>query len=164
MGNSRAQKFRKRVQQLIPKTSPTIWRTKMIFTSISGKKMRSRPVYTEKIDRERLARKAAVNAVNIEKRGANNPSTHLRRGDGAEKTSEINNIKIVWWAREDSNLQPSGYERATVSEKVSDYWHFRGRSVTSVRVWLRRFIGYLLVECESCDREFCITVRYRLRA
>ena len=54
--------------------------------------------------------------------------------------------RAAWWAREDSNLQPSGYERANLPEKVSDYWHFRARSVTSVRVWLRRFIGYLLVE------------------
>jgi hypothetical protein len=60
----------------------------------------------------------------------------------------------LWWAREDSNLQPSGYERATLPEKVSAYWHFRARSVTSVRVWLRRFIGHLLVER---DREFRVT-------
>jgi hypothetical protein len=54
-------------------------------------------------------------------------------------------IIFAWWAREDSNLQPSGYERATLPEKVSDYWHFRAGSATFVRVWLRRIIGYLLV-------------------
>jgi hypothetical protein len=40
--------------------------------------MKSRPVCTEKVQRESLARKAALNAVNIEKRGANNPSPHLK--------------------------------------------------------------------------------------
>jgi hypothetical protein len=30
-------------------------------------------------------------------------------------------------------------------EKVSDYWQFRQRSVTNVRVCLRRIIGHLLV-------------------
>jgi hypothetical protein len=30
----------------------------------------------------------------------------------------------TWWAREDSNLQPSGYERTMLSRKANDYWHF----------------------------------------
>ena len=51
----------------------------------------------------------------------------------------------AWWAREDSNLQPSGYERAAFTGITSKYWHFRSRSSTNVRVWLRRFIGYPLV-------------------
>jgi hypothetical protein len=54
-----------------------------------------------------------------------------------------------WWAREDSNLQPSGYERATLTEKSSVYWRFRACSATNVLVWLRRFIGYLLVGTAS---------------
>ena len=32
---------------------------------------------------------------------------------------------IMWWAREESNLQPSGYERATFTAITSKYWHFR---------------------------------------
>jgi hypothetical protein len=47
------------------------------------------------------------------------------------------------------DLQPSGYERAELAGKASDYRHFRARPVTSVRVWLRRFIGYLLVEANQ---------------
>ena len=47
-----------------------------------------------------------------------------------------------------ANLRPSGYERATLPEKVSNYWHSHARSGTSVRVWLRRFIGYPLVGSE----------------
>jgi hypothetical protein len=47
-------------------------------------------------------------------------------------------------ARRD-NLQPSGYERATLPEKVSDYRRFRARSLMNVRVWLRRFFGHSLV-------------------
>ena len=43
-------------------------------------------------------------------------------------------------------LQPSGYERAELAGKVNDYWHFRASAMTYVRVWLRDFIGYLLVE------------------
>ncbi len=46
---------------------------------------------------------------------------------------------------EDLNLQPSGYERPTLTGKINDYWQFRARSLTNVRVWLRRIIGYLLV-------------------
>jgi hypothetical protein len=30
---------------------------------------------------------------------------------------------MVWWGREDSNLQPSGYERATLPEKVGNGLH-----------------------------------------
>ena len=46
----------------------------------------------------------------------------------------------MWWAREDSNLQPSGYERAELAGKASDYWHFRARPVVSVRIWLRHLL------------------------
>jgi len=53
--------------------------------------------------------------------------------------------ETAWWGWEDSNLQPSGYERATLAEKVCDYWHFREALMTYVRVWLRGTIGYLLV-------------------
>ena len=68
-------------------------------------------------------------------------------GAAKHKQNQIN--KNTWWAREDSNLQPSGYERATFTGKINKYWHFRARSLTNVRVWLRRFIGYLLVGCEA---------------
>jgi hypothetical protein len=44
-----------------------------------------------------------------------------------------------------SNLQPNGYERATFAGIINKYWHFCACSLTNVRVWLRRFIGYLLV-------------------
>jgi len=53
--------------------------------------------------------------------------------------------KTVWWAREDSNLQPSGYERATLPGKVNDYWRFQAGPAAFVRIWLPRFIGHLLV-------------------
>ena len=74
---------------------------------------------------------------------ANARSSLKNTGRGEPDTGER------WWARKDSNLQPSGYERATLPGKVSNYWHFRARLVTSVRVWLPRFIGYPLVEHES---------------
>ena len=48
-----------------------------------------------------------------------------------------------------SNLQPSGYERPTLSEKFNENRHFWQRSATFVRAWLRRYIGYLLVEFQS---------------
>jgi hypothetical protein len=54
-------------------------------------------------------------------------------------------IENGWWAREDSNLQPSGYEHANLAGKISIYWHFRAGSMMFVRVWLRRIIAYLLV-------------------
>src|SRR4029077_20338135 len=63
------------------------------------------------------------------------------------------NLANLWWAREDSNLQPSGYERATLPGKISDYWHFRAGSLRNVRVWLRRIIGYLLVGCVCSEFE-----------
>jgi hypothetical protein len=47
-----------------------------------------------------------------------------------------------------ANPQPSGYERATLPEIINKYRSFRARSLTNVRVWLRRFIGYLLVGLE----------------
>jgi hypothetical protein len=51
-----------------------------------------------------------------------------------------------WWAREDSNLQPSGHEHPTLFGKADKNRHFRQRSATFVHPRLRRFIGYLLVE------------------
>jgi hypothetical protein len=48
-------------------------------------------------------------------------------------------------SREDSNLQPSGYERPTLPSKLNNNRHFRARSLASVHVWLWRIIGYLLV-------------------
>ncbi len=52
---------------------------------------------------------------------------------------------ISWWAREDSNLQPSGYEHRNHLGKVSKIRHFRRRLLLSDHVWLRGFIGHLLV-------------------
>jgi hypothetical protein len=49
------------------------------------------------------------------------------------------------WAIFASNLQPSGYEHRAPAGMINKYWHFRARWSTNVRVWLRRFIGYLLV-------------------
>jgi hypothetical protein len=51
----------------------------------------------------------------------------------------------AWWARQDSNLQPSGYERVGFTGKPAKNRHFRSRLTASVLVWLRRSIGYLLV-------------------
>jgi len=51
-----------------------------------------------------------------------------------------------------SNLQPSGYERRNRTGKFSNNRHFCARSLPFVRVWLRRFVGYSLVEC---GREQC---------
>ena len=54
--------------------------------------------------------------------------------------------RSAWWARQDSNLQPSGYERVGFTGKPAKNRHFRPRLGPLVRVWLRRSIGYLLVE------------------
>jgi hypothetical protein len=54
-------------------------------------------------------------------------------------------VMFSWWAREDSNLQPSGYERGAVFEKSSIYGHFRAPSIVFVHVCSRRFIGQSLV-------------------
>jgi hypothetical protein len=54
-------------------------------------------------------------------------------------------IWFYWWAREDSNLQPSGYERRAATGKLNKIRHFRARSMAFVHVWLRRFIGQSLV-------------------
>jgi hypothetical protein len=43
------------------------------------------------------------------------------------------------------DLQQSSYERGNRTGKLSDNRHFCARSLTFVRVWLRRFIGYSLV-------------------
>ena len=53
---------------------------------------------------------------------------------------------------DDSKLQPNGYERATFTGIVSEYWHFRARSSVNVHVWLRGSIGYLLVGCYAAVR------------
>ena len=58
-------------------------------------------------------------------------------------------LESAWWAREDSNLQPSGYERPNRAGKLSNNRYFCARSLTFVRVWLRRFIGYPLVGREA---------------
>jgi hypothetical protein len=55
----------------------------------------------------------------------------------------------AWWAREDSNLQPSGYERCATSEKSNIYRHFCVHSDGSVHVCSRRFIGQSLVRATS---------------
>jgi len=81
-------------------------------------------------------------------------------GAAKHKQNQIN--KNAWWAREDSNLQPSGYERATFTAITSKYWHFRAGSATNVRVWLRRFIGYLLVGREAgSDHGGCLLVAWQ---
>jgi hypothetical protein len=51
----------------------------------------------------------------------------------------------AWWARQDSNLQPSGYERVGFTGKPNKYGHFCSCSGPLVHVWLRRSIGYSLV-------------------
>jgi hypothetical protein len=47
------------------------------------------------------------------------------------------------------NLKARGYEHPTLSGKFNENRHFRQHSATFVRIWLRRFIGYLLVESQS---------------
>ena len=71
----------------------------------------------------------------------------MRCDTQGKKINELNGKIYKWWAREDSNLQPSGYERPTLSGKFSKNRHFCRRSCAFVHVWLRRFIGYLLVGC-----------------
>ena len=46
-------------------------------------------------------------------------------------------------------LQPSSYERPTLSGKFNKNRDFWQRPATFVRDWVRRFIGYLLVESQS---------------
>jgi hypothetical protein len=53
--------------------------------------------------------------------------------------------KAAWWAREDSNLQPSGYERRNLIGKFNNDQCFCARP-RLVLVWLRRFIGLSLVQ------------------
>ena len=72
----------------------------------------------------------------------NNPANS---GLVAEKPGNLHWNESAWWAREDSNLQPSGYERGVVSEKSSIYRPFRAHSHASVHVCSRRFIGQPLV-------------------
>jgi hypothetical protein len=53
--------------------------------------------------------------------------------------------RTAWWGWQDSNLQPSGYERVEFIGKPAKYCRFCRRSGPFVHVWLRRFIGYSLV-------------------
>jgi hypothetical protein len=73
-----------------------------------------------------------------------------------KKWSKYTVLILQWWAREDSNLQPSGYERRNCTEKISNYWHFCTRSPTFVLVWLRRFIGHSLVEHSQKASAICL--------
>jgi len=43
-------------------------------------------------------------------------------------------LESAWWAREDSNLQPSGYERRNRAGKFSNNRYFCACSLTFVRV------------------------------
>jgi hypothetical protein len=65
----------------------------------------------------------------------------------------------MWWAREDSNLQPSGYERPTRSGKINKIGQFRARLLTFVLIWLRRFIGHSLVNGALRLRTFWVRRR-----
>jgi len=47
------------------------------------------------------------------------------------------------------NLQPSSYERRNSTGKFNNNQHIRASPRSSVRVWLRRYIGYPLVEGET---------------
>jgi hypothetical protein len=38
--------------------------------------------------------------------------------------------------------------------KINVYWHFRAGPLTNVRVWLRRIIGYPLVEPASREYRY----------
>jgi len=55
----------------------------------------------------------------------------------------------AWWGWEDSNLQPSGYERVNFTGNAGNFWYFCARSRPFVLVWLRRFIGLPLVHFRS---------------
>jgi len=50
-----------------------------------------------------------------------------------------------WWARQDSNLQPSGYERAELNRKRHKINRLRIRLIAFSAVRKPRFIGYSLV-------------------
>ena len=69
----------------------------------------------------------------------------MRCDTQGKKINELNGKIYKWWAREDSNLQPSGYERPTLSGKINKNRHFCARSIAFVHVWLRCSIGHLLV-------------------
>jgi hypothetical protein len=56
-------------------------------------------------------------------------------------------IDFKWWARQDSNLQPSSYERVEYSEKSAKNRYFRTQPNALVVIWFGGFIGYSLVEC-----------------
>jgi hypothetical protein len=77
-----------------------------------------------------------------------NPRKIKDYSDGA-RNPELR--RTAWWARQDSNLQPSGYERVGFIEKAAKYRRFCTRSAPSVRVWLLCSIGYSLVERSDSD-------------
>jgi hypothetical protein len=75
-------------------------------------------------------------------------------GNSRKKLNPFNIVFSEWWAREDSNPQPSGYERPNCAGKFSNIRRFRARSLTFVLVWLRRFIGPSLVEHSQKHQRF----------
>ncbi len=62
------------------------------------------------------------------------------------RRASVDTGEAGWRAREDSNLQPSGYERRSVLGKTNNNRYFRACLRASVRVWLRSFIGLSLAE------------------
>jgi hypothetical protein len=63
----------------------------------------------------------------------------------AGKSCEARLREAGWWAREDSNLQPSGYERVNFTGNADNFLYFCARPQPFVLVWLQRFIGLSLV-------------------
>jgi hypothetical protein len=52
-------------------------------------------------------------------------------------------------ARQDLNLQPSGYEPVGHTEMSAENLHFLTQLEPIVAVWFRRFVGYSLVRMHS---------------
>jgi Phage integrase family len=102
-------------------------------------------LYTRAADRRRLSIEAMSKLENDKRTSIVAPC--MRCDTRPRKINEISCKNYRWWAREDSNLQPSGYERRNCIGKISKNLHFCARSLTFVLGWLRRIIGYSLVEC-----------------
>jgi hypothetical protein len=66
-------------------------------------------------------------------------------GAGLQGPGNLCECRNAWWAREDSNLQPSGYEHPNFTRKFNQIRYFRSYSPSRVLVRLLRSIGYSLV-------------------
>jgi hypothetical protein len=95
--------------------------------------------YTREANRVRLSKDAMQKLTN--ETGSPIPSPAAPVRESGRNQNKINAEKFRWWAREDSNLQPSGYERPSLSGKTNNNRHLCARSRAFVHVWLRPIIG-----------------------